>query len=324
MQSFSQAKIAHITSIVPSKKCFNRKSEHFSEREINKTLKQIGVETRYIVDKGKNEKISDLFLKAANETLKALQWDKESIDAIIVVSQSNEFCFPAMACYLQGKLGLRQNDLFAFDVNLGCSGYVYGLNVAYNYISNGLNRILLLVGDVSTNVIDPNARDVALLFGDGVGCTAIENKISQSYFCFKTLGEGYDCIIAPYGGGVMQMKGVDVFDFTLKHIPLEIDRILQFSSLTKESISQFYFHQANAFLLTYLGNKLNIQDKLPININNFGNTSSNSIPLLISDTKKNKNYRNVILIGFGVGLSIATCILETLDCSCSLIYEGNL
>lgn len=125
-------------------------------------------------------------------------------------------------------------------------------------------------------------------------------------------------------GGVMQMKGVDVFDFALKHIPLEIDRILQFSSLTKESVSQFYFHQANAFLLIYLGNKLNIQDKLPININNFGNTSSNSIPLLISDTKKNKNYRNVILIGFGVGLSVATCILETLDCSCSLIYEGNL
>ncbi|ECL3019068.1 ketoacyl-ACP synthase III [Campylobacter jejuni] len=323
MQSFSQAKIAHITSIIPSKKCFNRKSEHFSEREINKTLKHIGVETRYVIDKDKNEKISDLFLKAANKTLKVLQWDKESIDAIIVVSQSNEFRFPAMACYLQGKLGLRQKDLFAFDINLGCSGYVYGLNVAYNYISNGLNRILLFVGDVSSNVIDQNTRDVALLFGDGVSCTAIENKISQSYFCFKTLGKGYDCIMAPYGGGVMQMKGVDVFDFALKHIPLEIDRILQFSSLKKESISQFYFHQANAFLLTYLGNKLNIQDKLPININNFGNTSSNSIPLLISDTK-DKDYCNVILMGFGVGLSVATCMLETLDCTCTLFYEGSL
>ncbi|EAL5964043.1 hypothetical protein KJK83_000195 [Campylobacter jejuni] len=201
MQSFSQAKIAHITSVIPSKKCINRNNNYFSERELNKIIKQIGVETRYIMDKDKNERISDLFLKAANETLKALQWDKESIDAIIVVSQSNEFRFPAMACYLQGKLGLKQENLLAFDVNLGCSGYVYGLNIAYNYIANGLNRILLLVGDVSSNVIDPSSRDVALLFGDGVSCSAIEKKESQSYFCFKTLGEGYDCIIAPYGGG---------------------------------------------------------------------------------------------------------------------------
>ncbi|TKX34348.1 beta-ketoacyl-[acyl-carrier-protein] synthase family protein [Campylobacter taeniopygiae] len=201
MQKFHQGSIAHICSVVPSKKIVNSQIDNFDEKDKKKIIKQIGVEQRYILNKDK-EKISDLYLMAADETLKTLSWDKDSIDAIIVVSQSNEFRFPAMACYLQGVLGLRKDNFLAFDVNLGCSGYVYGLNIAYNYIANGLKRILLFTGDVSSDVVDFNARDTAFLFGDGVSCTAIENKACQSYFCFKTLGEGYDCIIAPYWGGV--------------------------------------------------------------------------------------------------------------------------
>ncbi|MGH2266692.1 hypothetical protein [Campylobacter taeniopygiae] len=201
MQKFHQGSIAHICSIVPSKKIVNSQMDNFDEKDKKKIIKQIGVEQRYILNKDK-EKISDLYLTAADETLKTLSWDKDSIDAIIVVSQSNEFRFPAMAYYLQGILGLRKDNFLAFDVNLGCSGYVYGLNIAYNYIANGLKRILLFAGDTTNEVVDFNARDTAFLFGDGVSCTAIENKVCQSYFCFKTLGEGYDCIMAPYGGGV--------------------------------------------------------------------------------------------------------------------------
>ncbi|MBZ7965865.1 ketoacyl-ACP synthase III [Campylobacter molothri] len=319
MQKFQRGKIVHICSVVPSKKILNSQIDNFDEKDKKKIIKQTGVEQRYVLDKEK-EKISDLYLKAADETLKILAWDKDSIDAIIVVSQSNEFRFPAMACYLQGILNLRKDNFLAFDVNLGCSGYVYGLNIAYNYIANGLNRILLFAGDISSDVVDFNARDTAFLFGDGISCTAIENKACKSYFSFKTLGEGYDCIIAPYGGGYMQMKGVEVFDFTLKHLPLEFEKILKFSCLKKEQLSRLYFHQANSFLLSYLEEKLDVKGKLLNNMKNFGNTSSNSIPLLISDTK-DKDYENVMFMGFGVGFSVATCILEFLDCSCSLIYK---
>lgn len=320
MQSFSNSKIKHICSVLPSKKVSNFDNPNFSEKEKQKIIKQVGVETRYLLDKDKGERISELFIKAANETLKALQWDKNSVDAIIVLTQSNEFRYPAMACYLQGKLNLRKDNLIAFDINLGCSGYVYGLNVAYNYINNGLKRILLLVGDASSETVSPSSRETAFLFGDGVSCTAIEKEASNSFFCFRTLGEGYDLIIAPYKDGYMQMKGVEVFDYTIRNLPLEFEKILTFSKLNVKEISQFYFHQANTFVLNYFENKLNIQGRLPNNMKEFGNENSNSIPLLICDTKK-QNYKNVMLMGYGVGFSVATCVLEDLDCSCNILYN---
>ncbi|CAM4152358.1 ketoacyl-ACP synthase III [Campylobacter armoricus] len=320
MQNFSKGKIRHICSVLPSKKVSNFDNPFFSEKDKQKIIKQIGVETRYILDKDKNEKISELFIKAAEATLEALRWEKNTIDAIIVLTQSNEFRYPAMACYIQGKIGLRKENLIAFDVNLGCSGYVYALNIAYNYISNGLKRVLLLVGDASSETILPDNRETAFLFGDGVSCTAVEAENSKSYFCFKTLGEGYDLIIAPYKDGYMQMKGIEVFDYTIRNIPLAFENILKLANLTKEQISQFYFHQANSFVLNYLGNKLGISEKLPNNMLNFGNENSNSIPLLICDLK-NQNYKNVMLMGYGVGFSVATCILEELDCTCNIIYN---
>lgn len=319
MQNFEKGKIKHICSVLPSKKVSNYDNPYFEKNEKEKIVKLTGIETRYILDKEKNEKISDLFFIAAEETLKTLQWEKNSIDAIIVLTQSNEFRYPAIACYLQGKLGLRQEDLIAFDINLGCSGYVYALNVAYNYISNGLNRILLLVGDASSENISPNNRETAFLFGDGVSCTAIDNSSSKSFFTFKTLGDGYDLIIAPLNG-CMKIKGMEIFSYTSKNLPLQLNKILAYANLSKDQISQFYFHQANTLILNYFENKFKIHGKLPNNMLNFGNESSNSIPLLICDTKK-QNYQNVMLMGYGVGFSVATCILEELNCTCEIIYN---
>ena len=133
IQEIVNARIAHITSVLPSKKINNIDNPNFTLKEKQKIIKQTGIQSRYELDRSKGERLIDLYIKAANDTLEKLQWERESIKAIIVVSQSHEYIYPATACILQEKLGLSEN-IAAFDVSMGCSGYVYGLNIAFNYI----------------------------------------------------------------------------------------------------------------------------------------------------------------------------------------------
>ena len=348
-QQFNAARIAHISAALPSKKLYNLDNPNFDEKDKRRLVKKVGVTSRYVVDREKGERLLDLYIKAGLDSLERLGWAKDSIDAIIVLSQSHEYKFPSTACILQDRLGLR-NEVIAFDASLGCSGYVYGLNIAFNYAANGANRILLFVGEASQDTASQKDRHVAFLFGDAVACTAIEAldsiKARESHlpstFYFKTLGRGYDYIIMPKGGhaspitpkdfeeyidkdgtvksGIcMQMKGLEVFDFTIEELPPALDKVLNLANLSLSNIDRFYLHQANLFILQFFADKFGISDRMPINIGEFGNTSSASIPLLICDTQgSNIRQSPVVMAGFGVGLSVAMVALE-LNCSTSII-----
>jgi 3-oxoacyl-[acyl-carrier-protein] synthase-3 len=323
-------------------------NSHFNERfkasDIEAVSKITGVYSRRWVDS--NTTTSDLCFEAAKKLLLLLDWPANSIDCLIFVSQTPDFKLPATACILQERLDISTNCI-AFDVNLGCSGYPYALWLGMTIVqSKAANRVLVAVGDTISKILDPDDRSTAMLFGDAGSVTAIEwtdENDNSSHFVMGTDGKGCKSLIVPRGASrvfdennnqdpkskYLHMNGGDVFNFTLKMLPSIVERLIHVSSKKFDEIDYFIFHQANLFMLNFLSKKINIpKDKVPININEFGNTSSASIPLLMTTTMaKNLKVRNnsIAMFGFGVGFSWAAASL-TLNSSLVLEcinYEHN-
>jgi len=165
-------RIAGVVSCVPSRRIDNTVfTERFGEAAVNDVVKMIGVQTRYWTDA--NTTTADLCYQAAARLLEGVAWAHDTIDGLIFITQTPDYRLPATACDLHGRLGLKPTCV-AFDVNLGCSGYVYGLWLASTLLQSSCRRVLLLVGDTSSKLIDPEDRSTAILFGDAGTATAIE------------------------------------------------------------------------------------------------------------------------------------------------------
>ena len=279
---------------------------------------------------------SDLCLAAAEQLLLDLQWKKEEIGALIFVSQTPDYILPATACILQDRLGLNK-ECYALDISLGCSGWVYGLSVVAGLLSEkGITKALLLAGDAKKRAkSDPDP-----LFGHAGTVTAVEYCAGASGFKFHvgTDGSGYDAIITPDGGsrnqfteeslklvqgegGVLRhrlqtvMKGMDVFAFGITVVPKTVKKLLEKHQIDINSIDYFIFHQANRMMNEKIRKKLKLsEEKVPYCMQDFGNTSSASIPLTIvtqiSDVVRTRSLHN-LACGFGVGLSWATVLFDT-------------
>lgn len=286
-----------------------------------------GVETRYFV--GTGQTAGDLCLGAAKRLLDRLHWQPGSVSAIIFVSQTPDQRLPATACRLHGALGLSPTCQ-AFDVSLGCSGYVYGVWLAAALINAGCGRILLLAGDTSSRMVDPADRSTALLFGDAGSATGIEadRAAPPAYFVLGTEGAGAGHIAVagggfrdPDGSEALIINGSEVFGFTLRAVPKLIRSTLEQAGQKIEDIDIFALHQANRFMLRHIARKLDIApERAPINIDRFGNTSSASIPLLLCTDcaeRLTQAPQRVMLAGFGVGFSWgAACFqLQPLVCA---------
>ncbi len=324
--------VRHIETMVPSK-IVNNIDLNFEDKVKKKIIKATGVIQRHILND--DESLVPLFREVGNNALKKLGWDKDSIDGIIVVSQSPEYKLPSNSCILQGELNLN-NNCFSYDISFGCSGYIYGLFNAMSNIaaSNGeIKRVLLFVGDALSTISHPKNQKNVFINGDAVSCTAIEYDINacETPFILKTDGKEFDNIIL-YDGGLKNrmskesfeeyideegdlnskaslfMKGAKVFNFTVDNVPNIVEETLQYANINKDQITNFLFHQANKFMVDFLSTKIGVQDKSPINIEKFGNTSCASIPLLITDFKP--STKSNMLVGFGVGMSMGTCIVD--------------
>ena len=322
---------------------------HFPAEDVKEVVEKIGVYERRFADE--NTCSSDLCFAAANKLIKDNDIDRKEIELLIFVSQTSDYRMPATSIILQEKLGLPKSTI-AFDINLGCSGFIYGLSVVYSMMQHGtIKKALLLDGETRSKVYSPRDRKTAFIFGDGGIAALIENdsKFGKSFFSLNSDGSreslikidagGYrnpsspetlkEKVVDEYGNIRSDehgyMKGADVFSFVIREIPKDFKRTLEYSNTPKEAIDYFVFHQANSYINAYLAKKLKLdKTKIPATIHKYGNTSSVSIPLtIISELKEDLNAHNrkVLFSGFGVGMTWATAVMDITDCRISDIVE---
>lgn len=345
--SFNGVGICAVSACVPSNVKYNKDlTDLISQEEIAKTIESVGIRERRYADEGVCS--SDLCQKAAEKLISDNNIDKSSIDALIFISQTPDYHQPATSPLLQYKLGLPTSTL-CFDVNLACSGYVYGLSMAFAYASTpGINNVLLLVGETMSKTVSQKDKVSTPLFGDAGTATLIsKGDFPEAVFSLHSDGSGSDVIKMPYGGyrnpscqegfepktdreGNIRtgeqffMDGMDVFNFGMKVEPKDIKDLLKECNLTIDDVDLLIYHQANKFMTDFFSKRLKISpDKTPYCLEKFGNTSSASIPLtIVSELKEGYlNRQRVIVSGFGAGLSWATALIDLTSCKISQLIE---
>lgn len=318
-----------------------------TEEEIQKAIQNIGIEERRIAEQDVCS--SDLSLRAAQQLMSDNSIDPQSIDVLLFVSQTSDYHQPATAAVLQHKLGLSKNTI-AFDINLACSGYVFGLSTAYAYLQNeGINRVLLLVGETMSKIVSRYDKVNTPLFGDAGTATLIEKgeRFGKSLFSLHTDGKGAEVMMIPDGGFrnpvtensfieetdangdkrtrlQFRMDGMAVFNFGMSEEPRDVKNIVEAAGMELSDIDLLIYHQANKFMTDFFTKWLKFDKaKTPYSIRKFGNTSSASIPLTIVTELKNAypERSNVILSGFGAGLSWGSVLLNLENCKISQLIE---
>ena len=330
------ARIAGIVSCLPSRVIDNAFYEEQFGEGVAEVTKMTGVLSRHRADE--DVTTSDLCEAAADRLLEGLGWERDSVDGLIFVTQSPDYRLPATACAVHGRMNLRVGAI-AFDVNLGCSGYPYGLWLAMMAIQTGaMKRVLLAVGDTSGKTIDPSDRATAMLFGDAGTVTAIEQSDdgdSAADFILGSDGTGADNLIVPNGAfrvrkaegklegrnlDKLYMDGGEIFTFTLKSVPPLINETVEVAGIDREGYDAFLLHQANTFMINHIAKKAKLpKEKVPINMDRYGNTSSATIPLLMTTDLAEglaAGKMRLGMFGFGVGYSWASASMDVGPLKC--------
>ncbi|MFF2446725.1 3-oxoacyl-ACP synthase III family protein [Neobacillus sp. NPDC058068] len=342
---FTKSVISGIASAIPSDSVdLTSLSYLYGTEEVKRIIASTGIEQVRVARD--DQCTSDLCLAAAEGLLEKLEVPAETIDGIVFVSQTPDYKMPATSVLLQHRLGLRTTAA-VFDINYGCSGFVYGLYQAAMMIeAAGYERVIVCSGDTSTRMVHPNDRSVRMVFGDGGSAALVEKGESLSHFSLRTDGSGAENLIIPAGGSrkplsvetaipfesedgiirneeTLRMNGMEIMSFALREVPPMIDELLHDTGWRKDEVGTFAFHQANKFMLEYLRKKMKLPlNSVPIAVANVGNTGPASIPMMLSLkhrvlTEANQ-LQKVICCGFGVGLSWASC---SLNLSSTLILD---
>lgn len=333
---FQGVRIAAVAAAVPDQlRTLDDDATVFGREEVEKVSSSTGVKQRHY---SKDLCTSDLCEAAAKRLFQENSALKDDVDALIFISQTSDYLLPATSCTLQARLELPKGCA-SFDVNLGCSGYVYGLWLASSLIaSSAARKVLLLVGDTSYRLCSPQDRSVALLFGDAGTATVLEksSQAASSHFVLGTDGSGTQHLRIPAGGSRLPMtdecrqrieheggnwrseadlymNGAEIFAFTLRTVPPLMKSLFALSGKAPEDMDAYVFHQANKFMLEHLSKRMKLpSDKVVLAMQDYGNTSSASIPLaMVTHLRERlrKETLDLALAGFGVGLSWAGAIL---------------
>ena len=350
---FNRGKIKAIVTTVGDKQIFledEKEKFGYDEESLKRIKKTLGLKSRFITSEGICA--SDLCINSAEYLFKNYNIDKNEIDALIFVTQSPDYKMPSTAIIMQDKLNLPISTM-AFDVNLGCSGFIYGLFTAYSFINSGARNVLVAVGDVNRDFCGEKDKNITPLMGDAGSVILISNEESESYFSLYSDGNGYNHLIVPAGGcrnpsneeskkpklredGTIRsdedlyMNGREIFNFAIKRVPAIIEEILEFSGSKKDEIDYFVLHQANPYILLNIQRKLKVEPKkVPMETGKiYGNQNSASIPGTIngflSEEFENKKL-DIVVSGFGIGLSWGAAKLTTdkIFAPKTLIYGGN-
>lgn len=303
-----------------------------AEKIKNKT----GISTRHVTTE--TETAADLGIIAAEKLIAKNIIPKEEIDFVLCVTQSPDYKLPTTACIIQDRLGLSKKT-GAFDINLGCSGYIYGLAVAKSLVETWIaNNVLLITAETYSKYINLLDKSTRTIFGDGAAATLIgHGGMEIGSFDLGTDGSGKDFLIIPTGGARnactpetaieketdgnvrsednLFMSGANIFEFTIREVPTSVKRIMKKEGLKKDDIGLYVFHQANQFMLDFLVKLMKVdKEKFYMNFADTGNTVSASIPIALKramDEGVVKSNQTILLSGFGVGLSWGSTIIRT-------------
>lgn len=304
-----------------------------------KIFAKTGIRERRVAAAG--ETAGDLAYHAACKLFALHDVSPEEVDFLILCTQAADYVLPTTACLLQERLGLRR-EVGAFDINLGCSGFVYGLSIASGLIAAGAAKtVLLLTADTYSKYIHDRDKSVRTLFGDGAAATLVTAGAAGpgriGPFVFGTDGRGAKDLIVEAGGfrrprdsesavasddGAgnrrapenLYMNGANVMSFTLREVPQAYSTLLEKAGIGPDEIDYVVLHQANKFMLDALQKKLAVPDeKFPRRYEDIGNTVSSTIPFVLSDLLRDGKLSPgtcLVLIGFGVGLSWAGAVIQ--------------
>lgn len=312
-------------SYIPANIVSNKAIEGLVDTSDQWIRERTGIVERRI---SQGETTSDLATKAALEALKDSEISADKIDLIIVATITADSIVPAVACKVQKNIGAV--NAMAFDINAACSGFIFALDVAENYISNKRAENVLVIGaEVLSKIVDWKDRNTCVLFGDGAGAIVLgkdsENHIN--YINCKSIGESWEsltCEAAPIENPYVDLKyshdskirmnGKDIYKFAVKVMEDEFNRILELGNLTKEDIKFILPHQANIRMLESFSKKIGVPiERFIINLQSVGNTSGASIPIALDEANKSGNLingDNIIFIGFGGGLTFGSSLVK--------------
>jgi 3-oxoacyl-[acyl-carrier-protein] synthase III len=312
----------------------NQLAADFGRWEPDKIEKKLGIKERHVV--AKNETAGDLAYIAATKVLE--KYDKSKIEMLILCTQSPDYFLPTTACILQDRLKLGTN-VGAYDFNLGCSGFIYGLAMAKSFIKAGIaSNILLITSETYSKHIHPQDLALKTIFGDGAAATIIERAEKEQIleFVLGTDGSGKNNLIVPngcfrhaydplaeehktdssdiYTDNNLFMDGPEIFNFTIDAVPAAIEQCLEKNRISLNEIDYFIFHQANKYIIEYLRKKIGIPaDKFYADMLMSGNTVSATIPIAFQKALENGSIvagNKVMLCGFGVGYSWGAVVVE--------------
>ncbi len=348
--TYKNVGITALSACVPSRVIdnYHYDLDFWPEEEVRKVVDKVGVfERRFAND---NTCASDLCFAAAERLICDNNIEKSEIDLLVFLSQTPDYRMPATSILLQERLGLSMSTM-AFDISLGCSGFISALSIVYAMMQNqGFHKALILDGETRSKVYSRKDRREAFIFGDAGVAALIERdeKFGESHFSLNSDGSRGDLIMIK-GGGYRNMSsvetlkekvvdeygnirtdengymnGADVFNFVIEEVPKDIKRLIADSGEDIQKMDYYVFHQANAFINNYIAKKMKLdKERIPWTIQKYGNTSSVSVPLTIVSELKDKMHgtKKLMLSAFGVGMAWATAIVPFVDCKISEIVE---
>lgn len=302
--------IKSIGIYIPDKKIDNVSSASTLGRDTHFVDKRLGIRKRAV--KEVSQKASDLALKAIRDLESKIPNVLNDLDALVVVTQTGDYAIPHTSAIIHGKLELKQS-VSCFDISLGCSGYIYGLSLLKSHmLEMGYKNGLLITSDPYSEVVDPLDSSTSLLFGDAATATLLsyDGVYLIDHPILETNGADWDAL---YLDDRLIMDGKKVLNFASKNVAAQVDTYLREKSLTTSEIDLFLMHQGSKVIIDNLRRKICVdENKMPFMISDCGNTVSSSIPLMLSDyiDSRSDEIKNVIISGFGVGLSWGTMLLR--------------
>lgn len=278
-------------------------------------VERTGIQERRLSEHG----TAAMAAEAAEQALANAEISAEELDLVIAATSTPDYAFPSVACQVQAVIGA--NQAFCFDLAAACSGFLYALSTAAAYIESGMARKILVIGaDTMSKITNWEDRGTCILFGDGAGAAVLTAaSTGLKAFDLGTSGRDGASLICPFGTDPeelphIRMDGRRVFQFAVRTVPETIRRVLAEASWEKDEVRYYFLHQANARILASVARTLQIpEEKLPMNIAHYGNTSAASIPILLDEWNRAGRISpgdKLVLAGFGAGLTWGAAALE--------------